>query len=308
MKNTPIDVVLNPFPTIANGIVAPTVYTTELPASYDYWELTLNLLGGLTVAMIEEIRLKANGTLIQQVTGPDLDAMAQFYKAPAAAAIAGQILLVLDQRRLGIRGGVQGLAEGKLLSGSAKDLALESTLNCGSFDEQGRGIKALTMEIVVNNTPGAGTLRVEVYGSATDPYPGGAGLIPVLTRNTFNASTGINVMSKSNAFLMGDVMHAMLDAVHLVPFAGQTLDDFYLWFNNNLILSRSDARNRFLQQRDALRVPQAGLYSFDFTADGFGDQALGIAPTATELRMQLTASGAAGNITVYQKSLGRLFA
>lgn len=307
MKNTPIDVVLNPFPAVPNGIVAPTTLTTELPASYDYWDISMLLEGGLTPAMIEEIRLKANGTIIQQVVGPHLDLINPFYKAPISTAIVGTTIMTLDQRRMGVRGGSQGFADGKLLSGSAKDLSLESTLNTGSFDEKGQGIKSLTLEVVVNNTPALGSLKISVSATATDPYPGGPGLIPILTKNTFNASVGVNVLSKSNAFLMGDIMHSMLDAIHMVPAAGQTLDQFYMWFNNNLILSRTDAQNRFKQQRDALRVPQAGLYSFDQSSDGFGDQSLGIGPTATDLRMQLTAAGAAGNITVYQKTLGKLF-
>jgi hypothetical protein len=189
------------------------------------------------------------------------------------------------------------------LSGSAADLALETILNCGSFDAQQRGISTLTLEIDLINTPGTDE-NIFVLGEAVDPYPGGPGLVPILDKQTFNASIGGNVLGKQNAFLYGDVLHSMLDGFHLLPAAG-TLDNFLINFNNNKILQRTDSENRFLQSVDNLRTPKTGLYSFDWSADGFGDQALLIGPTVTTFNLQLNATNA-GSITVYQKSMGYL--
>lgn len=311
MKNTPQDVTLQPFQQIANGLLANTTYTAEWPAAYDYWAIHFALGGGLLPAHIVEIRLKANGNLIQQVTGPDLDLLNTFYRMPASGAVAGLVMLALPMRRFGILGGVQGLDMSKtpptLLSGSEKDLSLESTLNCGSFDGKGRGITSLTCELVFNGTPAIGVLTVTPSAEATDPYPGGPGLLPILTRNVFNAVVGNNVMSKANAFLMGDIQHQMLDAIHMIPAAGTTPDNFVMWLNGNLVMQRTDLENQFKQQQANLRTPIAGMFSFDFTADGHGDQALGIGLTATEIRMQFANAGAAGAIAVYQKSLGKLW-
>lgn len=301
MKQTPIDVTLQPFPPVPQSLGGNVVtIKSELSAGWGYRAMHMLLSAGLTLNMLNEIRLITNLGQIFRCKGTDLDTMNKFYKAPGFADFTEQILSIYF-RRLGIRGGAQGFTPpATLLSGSASDLALETILNCGSYNANKIGISTLTLEIDVTGTPGTAE-TITVLGEGVDPYPGGPGLVPILDKNTFNAVAGGNTLTKTNAFNYGDLKHSMLDGLHLIP-AGGTLDNFLMNFNNNKILSRTNAENRYIQSIDALRVPQAGMFSFDWTADGFGDEALLIGPSITQLELQLVAS--AGAITVYQKSMG----
>lgn len=304
MKQTPVDVTLQPFPPVPANLGANVkTLKAELNAGWGYRALYLLLSANITLAMMQEIRLITNLGQIFRMKASDLDAINQFYKAPTFDAFTEKVLPIFF-RRLGIRGGAQGFTPpSTLLSGSAADLALETILNCGSFDASNRGISTFTIEIDFLNTPGT-VENVTILGEVVDPYPGGPGLVPIVDKQTYNAVVGGNVLGKQSAFLFGDLKHSMLDGFHLIPAAG-TLDNMLINFNNNKILQRTDAENRFIQSVDALRTPQAGIYSFDWTADGFGDEALLIGPSATMFEVQLEASDA-GAVTVYQKSMGYL--
>lgn len=306
MRNITTDLVLQPFPQIANSLTTATEYSNTLPPGWDYRDFSFALEGGLTTAMIEELRFLVNGEIIQRYDGQDLDLMNQFFKLPAYNAL-GTSLLAVSQRRLGIRGGVQSFTPpANLLSGSAKDLAIESSLNCGSFDAQGRGIGSLEVQVVVNNTPAGGTLMIRPYAEACDPYPGGPGLMKIVDKTVFNAVASTNTVTKNNGLKYGDLRHLMLDQLILIPAAGN-LTNFVVKYNNNDIRKRTADRNSFIQTLDNLRTPQNGVYVIDFTEHGWGDEALNIGPSATTLELMFD-SDTAGGVSIYQVSLGRLFA
>jgi hypothetical protein len=309
MTNTPIDVVLQPFSPVTPSQAGVQTVSAEFPCRYAFWEIDLDLGTGaaaITPAMIQEIRLKANGMVIRRIGGTNLAAILTYYKSPLPVQI-----LPLMFRRLGIRGGVQGLTAGKLLSGSAPDVALESILNTGSFNTSGQGISSLICEIDLINTP-AGAPRILPSAQVTDPYPGGAGLVYFQDKTTFNAVVGTNTASKSNALLFGDPIHSQLDVIFMFPPAG-TLDSLQMFFNNNLVLQRSAALNTDLQKRDNLRDPaalatNAGVQAIalEWSPNGYGDEVLNIASPSTDLRLIFSETNAEA-LELDQFSLGYPF-
>lgn len=310
MINSPIDIKINPFQNIANSLTSLVTYSTPIPPVWNYSVINLILTGGLTPAMISEIRLIVNGDIIQRFSGTELDNMNQYNNAPAAEIVTNSLyVLSMYQERLGIRGGAEGFDPGppaRVISGSAKDLALETTLNCGSYDSQKRGISSVTIECDINNTPASGTLQITPQGWGYEPYPGGAGLLKVINKTTFNAVDGQNVMTKENGFKYGDLLHANFDQLFLVPVSG-ALDNFLFYFNNNIVRQRTDAYNRFVQKQNKVRVPQAGQYVIDMTEEGFGDQDLVFGPAGTTASLQFD-DDTAGPVSVIQVSLGYLWA
>lgn len=307
MINTPIDVVLQPFSPITPANAGSQTISAEFPARYAYWQIDLDLGTGaaaITPAMITEIRLKCNGMVIRRITGTAQNAINQYYKVAAAAQF-----LSLYFRRLGVRGGVQGLNNGKLLSGSAADVALESILNTGSYNKSGMGISSVIMEIDIVGSP-AGAPRILPSAQVTDPFPGGAGLVYFQDKTTFTGVVGTNTASKSNALLFGDPIHSQLDTLFLFP-PTSVIDPYQLFFNNNLVIQRNQALNAHLQSQDALRDPATlfGTYNatvLEWSPNGYGDEVLNIADPSTDLRL-IFGSTVAEAIDFYQFSLGYPF-
>jgi len=307
MLNTPIDVILQPFSPITPSQAGVQTVSAEFPCRYDYRDIELDLGSGgaaITPAMIQEVRLKANGQVILRSGGTVLDAINQYYKAPAAAQV-----LSLMARRLGIRGGAQAIKGGTLISGSAKDLSLETNLNTGSFNKAGQGISSLICEIDIINSP-AGAPRILPFAQVTDPYPGGAGIVRLLDKTSFVAVSGSNTASKSNALLYGDPNHAMLNALYIVA-PTSVLSNYQFFFNNNLILQRTQAQNAYLQQVDALRDPLTFFNTYngvvlEWSPTGFGDEVLNIQDPSTDMRLIFN-STVAEALAFYQDSFGYPF-
>lgn len=313
MINTPIDVVLQPFSPITPNQAGLQTISSEFPARYAYWQGDFDLgTGGaaITAAMISEIRWKCNGMVIRRISGTELDAINQYYKVPASS-VNGTLSVFF--RRLGIRGGVQGFNNGKLLSGSAADVALESILNTGSFNKSGLGISSIIVEIDLINTP-MGSPRILPSAQVTDPFPGGAGLVYFQDKTVLNAPSGQFTASKANALLFGDPIHSQLDVIFVEPAQNTTtLDQHQIFFNNNLIVQRSQRYNVQLQTQDNLRTP--GAYAtalgvngiaIEWSPNGFGDEVLNIADPSTDLRWNMTANQADA-LNFIQFSLGYPF-
>jgi hypothetical protein len=180
------------------------------------------------------------------------------------------------------------LNNGKLLSGSAPDVALESILNTGSYNKSGMGISSLIMEIDITGSP-AGAPRILAQAQTTDPFPGGAGLVYFQDKTTFNAVVGTNTASKSNALLFGDPIHSQLDTLFMFA-ATSVLSDYQLFFNNNLIIQRTQGLNAYYQGQDALRDPGTLFATYnavvlEWSPNGYGDEVLNIADPSTDLRL-----------------------
>lgn len=301
MKNIPQTVLLPKFQNINPNQVDVQTVSAIWPAAWDYWQFDLET--NLDLAMIQEIRLMVNEAPLWRVSGSDLDAINLYNGQPG---FAFENVLSLYMRRMNvIMGGAQSIKDGKLQSGSPKDQSLESSLNCGSYDANGRGISALSMEIDLVNT-GNGPYTIKPSGQATDPVPGGPGLVRVLTKSVTPQLAGGTQYITKPQFAFGDLLHSLLNQLHLFPLADITLDNFVLRFNQIPVLQESDALNRFHQSSAiAYRVPQAGLWTLDFSRTGAGDEMLLIAPTQTDLQLQMDLSDVSA-MRILEDALGFL--
>ena len=126
-QESPIDVAFQPFTPIANGLTTPTEYKIN----YCYWYWVLTLTGGLTTAMMTEIRVIANTTLLYKISGTSMDIINQWYKMPSYTAVSGSSILIIPFRRFGLRSGAQDItfgatpAQSSFVSGTAKDNGVE---------------------------------------------------------------------------------------------------------------------------------------------------------------------------------------
>jgi hypothetical protein len=296
-----MDVVFPTLSPITPNQAALQTINADLPAAWDIWQLDFRMQN-ITLAMIQELRILANDTPIVRASGATIDFVNQYCNAPAYGA-AG--ILTWFFRRLGIRGGAQSFDKNSmtLISGSAKDLGLETSLNCGSFDGNGFGVRGLRVEIDLINTA-VGAASVQITARVTDPVPGGAGLVRRFEKQTVNVAANSQYVAAKNNLLFGDPLHQLLNMLHLVP-AGGTLDQFVIRHNGMQKFIRTDAYNRIVQAQDNLRTPQAGIYSIDFTERGYGDEFLQIGNPGTDLQLQFTPD-ANGNVNIFQDSIGVL--
>lgn len=302
LKNVPLDVVLPNLSPITPSLAGLQTVSADLPPAWDYLQLDLEVQN-VTLAMMQEIRIMANGTPIYRLSGTELDTWNQFFKAPAFVANG---TLSVFFRRLGIRSGSAFGNDGGIVgSAYAKDLAYETSLNCGAFDKSGNGVRSLRVEIDLVGTA-AGAASIQVLGRALpiDQTRGGAGLVPRMEKQAPNVAAGAQYVAAKNNLLFGDPLHAILFGLMLVPASG-TLDLFTLRFNGFQWIQRSDARNRFIQSQDDLRLPQAGYYNIDISERGYGDEVLPILDPGTDLQLQFTPS-AAGAVTIIQHTAGFL--
>jgi hypothetical protein len=300
MKNTPLDLVLPQFQPIAASDAGLQTITASWPCRWDYW--TFDLLfanwGALTSAQVltavTEIRTKCNDVVVQRIDATILDKINQYYKAPAFN-ISTNPWLSIFHRKLGVRGGVQGLSNpaggtgGQILySGSAPDVALETCLNTGSANKAGQAISSLVVEIDIVGSP-AGPPTITPYAQVTDFFPGGAGLMRFISKtNILTQVTANNLLTKNQGLAFGDIIHAQLDAFFILPPTG-VLTGFTFRFNNIPILQRLVSYNFYMQSVDALRNPAApaggALVAFEWSPNGYNDEVLATSDPATDLEL-----------------------
>jgi hypothetical protein len=310
-SNLPFDVIMPSFPQGAASTAGVQTLTAIFPASWDYWELRFKLTG-LTLAMIQEMRIIVNSVVRIRVRGGSFwDLRNQYDKVPAYAGTGTAVPLVWYFRRLRINGGAQSLgpaAPGQnvptLFSGTSKDLALLSTLNCGSTDANGVGIGTLSVEFdLVNTSTTAPVITCTALASGVSG--GGSGLVPALELTTPQVSAS-NLYNFGNANLkFGDNKHLLLNRVYFVPASG-TMDSWVVRQNGVQRLIRSTAENAYVENEGG-HVDQSalGLYTLDWSERGYGDEMLPIGAPGTDFQIDAIPS-ASGNINVFQDSLGNL--
>lgn len=295
MKNTPQDLVLPQLTPITPGVAGLQMITASNPCRWDYWQndFTFSGWGALTspqvLATLTQIRFKYNDLTYVTLTGTTLDNINQYYKAPAFN-IATNPILSFYHRQLGTRGGVQGFDKdkGKLYSGSAPDVALETILNTGSANKSGQAITSFVVEIDIVGAPAATPLIVP-NAQATDYYPGGAGLLKVVsTTNVLTQVTNNNQLQKNQGLAFGDIIHSQLYALFITPITG-VLDGFTFYYNTIPILQRTAAYNQYIENQDFLRLPnQPTIYAFEWEPNGFTDEFLSIGDKTTDLQLRFS--------------------
>ena len=315
---SPIDILLPNFTQVAVQAALQRL-SIPIPANwcYQWFSLLFQATGGnFLVAMIQEIRVRVNGIVLHQYSGPQLNAINQYYQYPtgqAAAGVATDVNMIIPFSRQNMRGAAQWVDFEKKEFGQASipDVEWETLLNAGQPDPQtGVAITQIILEIDLVNTNGAGITAIANTNQAKvlPASPGGPGALMFWNRTTFNAVNGLNQLQGGNGLLYGDLNHAYLDSLFLFPPAG-ALNNFQFWLNSQEILQRTVGQNFFFESLYGVRTPQAvaggNMVAIDFCETGFGDGIKYIAPQATNARLQFTNSAAEG-IQIVQKSIGYL--
>ena len=295
------------FQGIQASIASKQTSTITIPALYNYLDLWIQAVN-LTISMVQEVRLKIGGTVIQKWAGADLDAMNQYDKVQAFGTVgpSGFNILQIPLRRLGIRGGstLLNAQGGVLASGSARDLAYETSLNCkvggGSF----KAIKKVTLEIDLVNTSNPAP-AMQLYARVTDPVEGGPGLVQRCDKQTKNVANGEITWSKEDLGL--DALRPYLNRLIFVPVPGGTLDNYQFRYNTNDWWTISEDLRLFGANEDALRIQQAGYYVLDFQEEGWGDSQLDMSDPNSDILVQFEGTNTAGNMICYVVTSGLPF-
>ena len=312
-SNLPFDVIMPSFPQGNANQVAVQTLTAIFPASWDYWELRF-LLTNITLAMIQEMRIIVNSVVRIRVRGGAFwDFKNQYDGVPAYAGTGTKVPLIWYFRRLKIEGGgAQSLGPAApnqnlptLYSGTPKDLALLSTLNCGSTDANGVGIGTLSIEFDLVNTDALLAPSISCVALASSVSAGGSGLVPAFELTTPQVSA-TNLYNFGNANLkFGDNKHLLLSRIFFVPASG-TMDSWVVRHNGVQKLIRSTAENDYVQAAGG-HTPQStnGVFILDWSERNYGDELLPIGAAGTDFQVDAIPS-ASGNINVFQDSYGNL--
>jgi hypothetical protein len=271
----------------ANSITAGGTITFRLPIGRRYHVMYLIGLGTLlTVADMTEIRILANGKVIQRFSGTHRDQMNQFDGRAAAVVSANAFNLPIPFDRFGI------------LTRAGEE---ETALKTGTVDPQtGKVINALSVEIDTAATHAITSMDLYATTSETDAANPGPGTVPYCLKSTrdFTSSTQYDIADLPR----GGVTTQFIDRIFMIPSTG-TLDTFKVLANQYTVFERTDALNR-RAQLDGIRIPIAGQYVVDRTEHGYGGDPFDLRGL-NDWRLQLTPS-AALTLTAYTHYLGAL--
>lgn len=302
------------FQGIAPSTASIQTVTLQVTAAWNYvdpWFVFTNV----TPAMVQECRLKIGGNIIQRWAGADLDAFNQYDNLPAVSI---NNVFKLPFRRMGIRGGAQAISftpPGAFVSGSARDLAYETTLNSGSDGTNGGtqpGYAAITNIVVefdlVNTT--SSQPAISLYARVTPPQAGGPGSVRRIDKQSLLISNGQVQITKQQMGL--DALRPYLNRIVLVnPDPGNvTFDTFQLRYGTNDWWTISAALLNQGASEDNLRTTnQPAYYILDFQEEGWGDTFLDMSASNADILLTFTAAGVTtlNNMVFYMDTLGLPF-
>jgi hypothetical protein len=299
------------FQGLAPSVASLQPVTLQLNAAWNFEDIYL-VCQNVTLAMIQEARLKIGADVIQRWVGADCDATHQYDREPAFAT---NNVFKFPLRRMGLRGGanVINFDSKTFLSGDPKILSTESTLNCGSSGGGFAAIKDVTLELDLINT-GSGQPVVQVYGRVTPPIAGGPGAVRRVDKQSKQIGNGSVVITKSEMGL--DALRPYLNRIILVnpvvPSDPPTLavfDNFQLrWGTEDYWTIPLGLLNQ-TQTEDNLRTLQAGYTILDFQETGWGDELLDLSNPASDILLRFDCSGlaAASTLIYYVETLGLPF-
>lgn len=271
------------------GVVAGGTATFRIPVGRRIHALYLDYAYNAStqnVADFEEIRIYANGQVIQRFTGVERDLLNQFDGLPAST---GVLVIPFDRSEL------------KTVVGQE-----ETAINTGVADSTGRSITSMYMEIDLASGMTVAAADLELYSKQSDAIAGGAGTIPYIRReqrNPAGADTDFQISDLVNPGVNAPDKIA-LNRVTFVPSTG-TIGKLKIDRNTYTIFERTDELNRRIQEA-GVRVPQAGYYSIDTTENGYGGEPIELYGM-TDFRYRLDVS-AAMTLTCISEYLGVLTA
>lgn len=257
------------------GVAAGNTATLRLPIGLTFHQLLL-AYAGVTLAQINEIRLLANGELIQRfLTGAQLDAWNQFEGRAAAAAANGVIVLDFDRYNLRTR--------------RAEEV---TAIGTGRPDDK-TPITTLSLEVDIDGAAVGPVLTAKAIQSASTP----AGLLKKIRQYTYpGAAIGDHEISD---LPKGEIFNK-------VGFGGHVANVYTaikVERDNFVVFERSVDENEVVQV-DGVRTPQADLVVYDPTENGHGAEGLATRGVG-DLRFIQTLTNA-GSVPVTVESIGPL--
>jgi len=251
------------------GVAASSTATARLPIGLTYHQVYIYI--GNTAAGpgpepddIDEIRVVANGEVIQRLAGGDvLESYNMFDGRAAIPAVNTPGYLTIDFDRYGLRtrAGEEFTALG---TGDPKD---------------SNKVTTLSIEIDINS--GATTPSINAVARQSVPQP--LGVIKKL-RTFYYSIAGAGDLEIST-LPKGDVINRI--------FFGESANattNLRIERDNFTVFQRSNTLNSLIQN-DGVRVTQSGYYVYDPTETGDGAEGL-VTRGVNDLRFILTASGA----------------
>lgn len=301
---------LGVFQGIAPNTAPQQTITFDVTAAYNYLDLYLRM-ANVTIAMIQQIRLKIGSQIIQKWNGTDLNLRLQYDRQPA---FTSKGILKLPLRRMALRGGAQfiNFNAGAFINGSPRDLGYETSLNCGSAGGGYTAIKDVSIEIDFVNTGAQPT--VAVHGRVTSPVEGGPGLVYRVDQQSKTIANGTMTITKAQMGL--DALRKYINRIVLVnPDPGNvTFDNFQLRYGTNDWWSPLPANlQQYTEIEDDLHdisiLPNQELVVFDFQEEGWGDTMLDMTASNSDILFQFDMQGvtALNNLTYYIETAGDPF-
>jgi len=264
-----------------SNVVAAGTATNNVTPGRTINNMTLKLGGtALTKAMLSLIKIKANGKVIMEGTGTQLEKLNAYKGQPSDV---GYLDLPFAERA--------GLTE--------FDRAV------GAFDSS-KGIANITSEVTIAGAT-APTLQMILNESAQQVTAGGtpapfSGVMAKVLRYPFAMATG-GTLPITVPF--GQQNGAVIKRLHIETAAGMVTGATVKL--DGLVVHESLKLENEYEQKRWGRVPQANMYTIDFMVDGNVNKALDTRD-ARQLEWLLTFSGAdSGNVIVeYLDTLGNL--
>lgn len=259
-----------------SNVVASGVATNQITPGRTIENVRLRLGGTFTKAMITDIKVKANGKVILEGTGSQLDAL-QAYRGRTQSA--------------------------SFLELSFSDYSMNNELdrNVGAFDTS-LGISNITTEVTISGATSP-TLTPILIESAAQKAPTGemqpfAPLISKVLRYPFSIANGGRLAMNVPFGPQSGSIIKRLHVFHTGTMTGATVKE------DGLVVHESVTAENQQEQTMQGRVPQTNCYTIDFCVDGDIRKAL---DTRSSRSLEwLFDFSAASNGTVYAEYLDPL--
>jgi hypothetical protein len=254
------------------GVAAASTATFRLPIGLTFEQLFI-AYAGATLAQLNEIRLLANGKVVQRwVEATVLDAINQFEGRAAAAGI-----LTLDLLRFGLR-----TRQAEEVTGIGTGWNNTQAVRNGTQQPEANPVETLTLEVDIDAAAVAPVLNLTARQSAPKPV----GLIKKVRRFNYNPAA-------AGEFEVADLPRGdLINRIILGGHAANVYTDLRIERDNFREFDRTAALN-IMVQADGVRVPQADYVVYDPTEDGFGNEALAT-QDVHDLRIIPTVTNAGG--------------
>lgn len=262
-----------------SNVVPNGTATNQITPGRTLENLRLKLGGTFTKAMISAVKVKANGKVIVEGTGAQLDAINAYRGEATAAAF-------LDIQ----------FADYSLLS--------ELDRMVGAFDTS-LGISNITTEITIAGATAPVLTPILVESAQQKDRQGSAapfaGLISKVLAYPFSqASGGTLPMTVPFGPQSGSIIQR-LHVFHTGTMTGATVKE------DGLVIHESIAAENIFDQQKAKRVPQANCYTIDFVLDGNVKKALDTrSARSLEWLFSFSAAGSGTVLVEYLDPLGNL--